>query len=132
MEPLRAFGRFDQGGKGYLDLFETKCSVLACTGVKLKKKEIFRRIQTDSVAPHELQKLVADLQSTLKPHQILEQVFASVFADLDGNACSLDRFMAIARDHGISHSAEIFVSIDKARKGSITVSDLNSYLSLKA
>ena len=127
MEVREAFVRFDKQEKGFLTPFETKCAVLACTGVKPRKREILKRFPESHIDMEGLSEIVA--ATSLPPLSVLENVFKAVFCD-GQNSCSIDRFRQVAAHYRIPQAAEIFVSIDSDRDGLIQIDDLANFLNL--
>jgi len=123
MNVSAAFSKFDLSQKGYLSLFETKCAILAVTGLKMKKAELGNIFPREEVYLHDL----IVLAEKLKPENPASVAFLSVLAD-DRGECSLDRFRALAAQLAISNSTEVFLEIDKRKKGVIDLGDFLEFV----
>ena len=123
MNASAAFSKFDANIKGYLSLFESKCAILAITGMKMRKAELRVFYPNEQVTLHDL----IVLAEKSKPDNPVSAAFLSTFAD-DKGECSLDRFRTLALQLGLSNATEIFLEIDKRKRGLIDLGDFLEFI----
>ena len=123
MNVASAFGKFDGKQKGYLTLFEAKCALLAVTGMKIQKRELHAFFTDEQVTVEDL----TILSNKLKPQNPITSAFLSTFAD-DKGECTLDRFRTLALQLGLTNSTEVFLEIDKRKRGVIDLGDFLDFI----
>ena len=123
MNVASAFGKFDGKQKGYLTLFEAKCALLAMTGMKIRKRELQEYFPEEEVSLEDL----TILASKYKPENPVSSAFLSTFAD-DKGECTLDRFRTLALKLGLSNATEVFLEIDKRKRGFIDLGDFLDFI----
>ena len=123
MNASAAFSKFDSNQKGHLSLFETKCALLAVTGMKVRKKELLAMFPSEEVSLHDL----IVLAEKYKPDNPLSSAFLSALADEKGE-CSLDRFRTLALRVGMANATEVFLEIDKRKRGVVDLGDFLEFI----
>jgi len=123
MNASAAFSKFDLNQKGFLTLFETKCAMLAVSGMKMRIAELRVTFPDEQVSLHDL----VVLAEKCKPDNPLSSAFLSTFAD-DKGECSLDRFRTLALQLGLNNATEIFLEIDKRKRGVIDLGDFLEFI----